>query len=120
VPWHSGHLSRLRDSGVLGLFLFRFTKKIGSTDDQLWVVVGDLPSAYLVVLPPDSPQDVLDRYCTLMEEWVAEVRVGGDRGDVFPVRAEPTIENASMLAERIAFLRKEVIPDMEARSRRSE
>jgi hypothetical protein len=85
----------------------------------LWIVVGDLPSAYLVVVPPDSPQSALERYCSLMEEWVAAVRIGGELSDVFPVRADPTIENATMLAERIAFLRREIIPDMNARSGQS-
>jgi hypothetical protein len=98
--------------GVLGLFLFKFTTKVGGTDDQLWVIVGDIPSAYLVVVPPDSPQAALQRYCSLMEEWVVAVRSGSDRRNVFPVRVDPTDEHAQMLAERIDFLRREVIPEV--------
>src|SRR5688572_15136850 len=55
--------------GVAAIFLFQFAEKIGGTDQELWVVVGDLPSAYLVVIPEDSPKSALGRYCELMDEW---------------------------------------------------
>lgn len=98
--------------GVLGLLLFKFTKKIANTDDHLWVVVGDLPSAYFVVLPQDNAQAALERYCSLMDEWVASVRKGLKGAEVFPVKADPTMEHATMLAERIKFLREEIIAQM--------
>ena len=34
---------------VVGVFLFRFEQPAGGSEDFLWVVVGDLPSAYFVV-----------------------------------------------------------------------
>jgi hypothetical protein len=33
--------------GVVAVFLFHFRERIQGTDEWLWVVVGDLPSAYL-------------------------------------------------------------------------
>jgi hypothetical protein len=98
--------------GIVAVFLFEFDRKIQGTDDQLWVVVGDLPTAYLVVEPKDGPAQALERYCELMEEWIAAVRGTGELREVFPVSAEPTPESAELLEKRIAFLLAEMIPRM--------
>ena len=34
--------------GVVAVFFVEFPRKIKGTDDKLWTVVGDLPSAYLL------------------------------------------------------------------------
>jgi hypothetical protein len=99
---------------VVALFLFKFAYKIQDSDNQLWVVVGDLPSAYLVVDADDSPQQAMDRYCELMEEWIAAVRDSASLETVFPVSAAPTVENAELLEKRIAFLVAEILPQMKA------
>jgi hypothetical protein len=98
--------------GVLAVFFVEFPRKIKGTDDKLWIVVGDLPSAYLVVEPDDSGADALERYCGLMEDWIAAVRDGADLNNVYPVTAEPTRENADSLERRVAFLLAEIIPRM--------
>jgi hypothetical protein len=98
--------------GVVGVFLFKFSKKIQGSDDTLWVIVGDLPSAYLVLVPNDSPADALERYCGLMEDWVAAARGQRDMDDVFPVAVEATEENADLLDKRIGFLRTEILPEV--------
>jgi hypothetical protein len=98
--------------GVVAVFLVEFPHKIKGTDDRLWIAVGDLPSAYLVAKPDDSPADALERYCGLMEAWIAAAREGGDLNKVYPVTAEPTLENADLLERRVAFLLAEIIPSM--------
>lgn len=102
--------------GIVAIFLFEFTRKIQDTDDRLWVIVGDLPSAYLVVEPDDSPPDALERYCSLMEDWIAAIRDPTPPEKAFPVAAEPTSENADLLERRIAFLLAEIIPRMAERT----
>ena len=37
--------------GVVGAFLVQFDEVIEDSDDALWVIVGDLPSAYVIVEP---------------------------------------------------------------------
>ena len=101
--------------GVAALFLAELSRKIQGTDDRLWIVVGDLPSAYLVVEPQDSPAQALERYCELMEDWIAAVRDARNLDDVYPVSAEPTTENADLLERRVAFLLAEIIPRMTQR-----
>jgi hypothetical protein len=102
--------------GIVATFLFEFTSKVQDTDDRLWVIVGDLPSAYLAVEPGDSPPDALERYCSLMEEWIAAIRDSTPLDKVFPIAADPASENAESLERRIAFLLAEIIPRMAERT----
>lgn len=114
-PINAGYLAS-GVGGIVAIFLFEFTSKIQDTDDRLWVIVGDLPSAYLVVEPGDSPPDALERYCSLMEDWIAAIRDSTPLDKAFPVAAEPTSENAESLERRVAFLLAEIIPRMAERA----
>ena len=97
--------------GVVALFLLEFSQKIaGSPDDTLWLVVGDLPSAYFVTENATSAREALDCYCNIMDDWIAAVLDGGDLDEVYPVEAEPNEENARELESRVKFLRSEIIP----------
>jgi len=96
---------------IVAVFLFKFKGKIKDSDDEfLWVVVGDLPSAYLVIDNAPSPKEALEGYCELMEDWVNAVRNGTSLKDVYPVAASPTEEHARMLSSRINSLRRDIIP----------
>ena len=99
--------------GVVGVFLFQFDEVIEDDDDALWVVVGDLPSAYVIVEPDDDGISALSRYCELMEDWAFNVLKGHSLDDSFPVDVEATSEHADMLNSRIAFLRSEIIESPE-------
>jgi hypothetical protein len=95
--------------GVVGVFLFQFDEVIEDDDDALWVVIGDLPSAYVIVEPDDDGISALERYCELMEDWASNVLKGSSLDDSFPVDVEATHEHAQMLRQRIAFLRTEIL-----------
>lgn len=95
--------------GVVAVFLFH-VDPITDHDDWLWVIVGDLPSAYLVTDRASDPVSALKVYCELMEDWVQAVRGGGALNDVFPVNAPPDTDHADMLERRIELLRTEIIP----------
>ena len=96
--------------GVVALFLVEFETAIAGTDRRLWLVAGDLPTAYFVVNEHDSAHEALATYCGLMDDWIAEVRAPGSIGEVYPVAAARTAENAELLAKRLAFLRERIIP----------
>lgn len=55
--------------GVVGLFFVEFDFPIDGSDDTLWVVVGDLPSAYFVVDNAADSAAALRIYCKLMVGW---------------------------------------------------
>ena len=76
------------------------------------MVVGDLPSAYLVVEAQDSPAEALERYCVLIEDWIAAVRDSDNLRDVFPYRQNQRLKTRESLEKRIAFLLAEIIPRM--------
>jgi hypothetical protein len=101
--------------GIVALFLFEFERSIGALGDRCWVVVGDLPSAYLVV-DIDNPKEAFEAYCGLMDEWINAGTASHDIRTVFPVDAPETPENAESLRSRVAFLRREIIPSSSTRS----
>jgi len=94
---------------IVAVFLYHFDLPINGTDDWLWVIVGDIPSAYLVVDAASSPMETLERYCELMEDWANNIMLGNSTENCFPVVAAPTRENAQLLLSRTNFIRKRMI-----------
>ncbi|MES2737883.1 MAG: hypothetical protein V4672_16290 [Verrucomicrobiota bacterium] len=95
--------------GVVGLYLVELEDKIGDQDGYLWVIVGDLPTAYLVA-DSTTPYEVLETYGSLMTDWADAVESGRSLEDVFPVATKPTPENVINLRRRLLFLKKNVLP----------
>lgn len=96
-------------AGVLGVFQIDLVPASPGVDSTLWVVVGDIPPAYLVTNEAPSWRDALRGYVAEMSRWVHAVRHGLPLDDVIPVEAEPTSEHAEMLASRLAFIETEII-----------
>ncbi len=96
-------------AGVLGVFQVRLTPAKPMVDPVLWVVVGDLPSAYLVIDDAPTWRDALQAYVQEMSRWVASVREGQSLSDVIPVTAEPTLANARLLEVRLQFIEREIL-----------
>jgi len=96
--------------GVVAVFLFKLAEKINGADDFLWVVEGDVPSAYMVTDNAPDPASALAIYCDMMEEWANAVLTGSSLDEAFPVNAPATRENANMLLSRTQFIREKLIP----------
>ena len=96
--------------GVVGVFLFRIEPTSDDVDDLLWVVVGDLPPAYLVTDEAPNPALALDCYVDEMNKWVEAVKAGKPTTGLIPVNASATLEYAKMLQSRLRFLRREILP----------
>ncbi len=90
----------------VGVFLFELVPSSEGVDNELWVIVGDLPPAYLVCDNASTWQDALDGYCEEMTAWVEAVRNGRSTEHVIPVNAPATQEYAKMLERRIEFIRE--------------
>jgi hypothetical protein len=99
--------------GIVAVFLIQFDEAIEGADDALWVIVGDLPSAYVDIEPDDDAMAALTRYCDMMEAWAFNIFKGLSLEECFPVAAEPTQENAEMLRQRIAFIHTEILESPE-------
>lgn len=95
--------------GLVGVFLVKIVPR-GGADEWVWVVTGDLPSAYLVLDRAPNAMSALSVYCEVMDRWIESVRSGEAGNDVFPVEVPPTHANAAALATRIEFIRNELLP----------
>lgn len=98
--------------GVIALCLFKLQRRIHSTDQWLWVIEGDLPSAYFVVDEACDAAAALGVYCEMMDEWADAVEKQLPLDDVFPIGAAATKENAGMLKSRVKFLRDRILPNI--------
>lgn len=94
---------------IVAVFLIRIEPARPDVDEWLWVVVGDLPSAYLVIDACNTPSQVLERYIDMMSEWVKLAKKGHSSEDVVPVNAPATPESARMLESRLTVL-GEIVP----------
>lgn len=96
--------------GIYAVFLFEIENSASPDDGWLWVVVGDIPPAYLVANGgPRNPQEALLAYVGLMGEWVEAVKKGMPVGHLIPVNVPPTPKYAEMLESRILFLKERFI-----------
>jgi hypothetical protein len=100
--------------GVVAIFLLQITPRSEDVDTFLWVIVGDLPPAYVVVDDNPTAADALDGYCSEMETWVEAVESGECVEELIPVNAAPTRENAAQLGGRLKFLRSKILPLIKA------
>lgn len=95
--------------GIVAVFFAEITPGEAGVDQTLWVVVGDLPPAYLVVDRAPNSKAALTIYIENMRRWVDAVRAGEPTRGLIPVNAEATTESADMLASRLDFLEREIV-----------
>ena len=105
--------------GVIGVFLFAIEPAHPGVDDTLWVVVGDLPPAYLVCEDALDWRSALDGYIYEMRRWISAVRSGASFDDVIPVAAAATTEHADILESRLDFIHRRLIDDASIESDRN-
>lgn len=96
--------------GVIAVFLVEFAYPVNEHDGQLWIIVGDLPSAYFVTDDAPTVDGALRIYCEMMTEWAKAVMSDEQLNEKFPVDAPATKENARQLLSRIAFIRRSILP----------
>ncbi|HEX4320995.1 MAG TPA: DUF4826 family protein [Acidobacteriaceae bacterium] len=96
--------------GVIGVFLFKIVPNSPDVDKCLWVIVGDLPPAYIVTEDNPRAADAIEAYCSEMEAWVEAVEMGESVEELIPVNVPATADFANQLKGRIEFLRDEVVP----------
>ena len=98
--------------GILALLYVEIEPEPQSgADEAVWVVVGDLPPAYLDVPSVPTDREVLEAYIALLEEWVEAVRSGEPIDELMPIYhrhslalVAPTLRFAEMIELRVQFL----------------
>lgn len=96
--------------GVLGIFMFRISPSSAAVDKWIWVVVGDVPPAYLVIDECKSPSEALTAYLWEMEQWVKLAERGRSSPHVIPVNVPATPEWARQLGSRLESIRINILP----------
>ncbi|HKO20199.1 MAG TPA: hypothetical protein VJU82_15080 [Acidobacteriaceae bacterium] len=96
-------------AGVVGVFRVDLTPVRPDVDSTVWVVVGDIPPAYIAFDDGDDWQDALRGYTDEMQKWVDAVRAGASIEELVPVNVSPTREHAEILAGRLQFIRDRLV-----------
>ncbi|MCD4780288.1 MAG: hypothetical protein K8S27_07055 [Candidatus Omnitrophica bacterium] len=99
--------------GVVAVFLFKIIHGRGDVDDFLWVIVGDLPPAYIVCDFAPNPACALDGYIEEMTLWIDAVKKGESIEELIPVNVPPEEPYAKMLEDRLNTLDKEILSHYE-------
>lgn len=96
-------------AGVVAVFFFRISPSVSGVDEELWVVVGDIPAAYIVSPKNDGWQNALRGYVYEMRRWVRAARARRSVEKLIPVNVSPTLEYANMLGSRLQFITREFL-----------
>lgn len=96
--------------GIVAVFLFKIVPE-KDVDEWIWVIVGDLPSAYLTTDVCPNPATALDGYIGAMLEWVEAAQSGKSVADLIPVNVPATKENGDMLKTRLDFLDEKILSE---------
>ncbi len=95
---------------VFAVFLAHIKPMRPEVDQYLWIVVGDIPSAYLVTDDCPNPREALEGYIWEMRKWVALAKQGQTSKDVIPVNVSPTPEWSKTLEVRLDTLERNIVP----------
>ena len=96
--------------GIIGIFFAHIEPTQPDIDEWLWVIVGDLPPAYLVTDLCCTPKQAAEGYIEEMRKWVAAAKAGRTSEEIIPVNVPATPEWATALEKRLDTLEFEVLP----------
>ena len=96
--------------GIIAIFFFRIEPSSFDVGEWLWVVVGDLPPAYLVIDENKPPSQSLESYIDEMSKCVKLAKQVRSSKKVIPVNVPSTPENAILLGGRLEFLSETILP----------
>jgi len=102
--------------GIFAVFFFRIQPGRTGVDPWIWVMVGDVPSAYLPVTDCKSPGEAFRTYIRGMKKWVELARQGKEgtpEQGVPPVNVPATPEWAEQLDKRLQMLEFVISPFFE-------
>jgi len=99
---------------ILCIFSFEIQAAEGSAaDTKVWIIVGDIPPAYIDIESAPTAKMALEAYCFLMEDWIGHIKVGKSVKECYPLEVPATKEYAEMLATRVQLIREDFLPDIE-------
>ena len=103
---------------IFTIFLFNISPARLDVDKWMWVVVGDIPPAYIPLEDCRTSREAFNTYIDGMKRWVQIAREGRDATPedcVPPVNVPATHEWAESLDGRLRLLTKLIQPIFEQR-----
>ncbi|MFT6408381.1 MAG: hypothetical protein ACJAQ6_001799 [Arenicella sp.] len=97
------------EANVYAVFLFEIIPGRDDVDDFLWVIVGDLPTAYITCEEAPNPACALDGYIGAMEQWIDAAFYGTSLEGIFPVKIDANLSNAKQLRNSLDYLDENVL-----------
>jgi hypothetical protein len=105
-------------AGILAVFLFDI-EPAPAADASVWVIVGDLPPAYLDLVTCPNGAAAVEGYVGAMQEWVDCVLARQSLEGLIPVyrrgslvEVPPTLEFARALGDRLAVIRDVILSQL--------
>ena len=113
-PWCTTILESYFGGGIgkiFAVFCYHIVPARADVDEWLWVMVGDIPSAYTQVIDEcRTPFEAFETYDWGMSRWIELARQGRTSPDVPPVNVPATPEWAEELDGRLQMLRRVIKP----------
>ena len=96
---------------ILNIFYFQIQPdNLSCKDNYIWVIVGDIPPAYIDIVSAHNAFDALYCYIIIMTEWVENIMNGRSVEECFPVNVPPQKKYAKMLKIRLKMLKEDYLP----------
>jgi len=102
--------------GVVAVLLYQIVPASHNAEPSVWVVVGDLPPAYISAEDAGLSACALHGYVREVQDWIAAVKLGQPVDELMPLLdwrtgdpLNPTVENAADLEHRITGLEEIVL-----------
>ena len=92
---------------IFAVFLFKITSRNPDVPSWEWIIVGDIPPAYIPLEDCRLPREVFETYIDGMRRWVEIVREGREPAPedcVPPINVPATTEWAENLSGRLRLL----------------
>jgi hypothetical protein len=100
--------------GIFAVFFFHIRPSRPEVDPWIWIVVGDIPSAYLPLSDCNSPAEVFRTYILAMSRWVEMAGKGDPHAahaeDLPPVDLPATPEWAETINQKLYGLTLAIKP----------
>lgn len=97
--------------GILGIFYLELIPAQTFIKDELWVIVGDIPPAFIYTDECPNAFAALQKYLNELALWIDAVRKDESVEGLLPVDAPPIPKFADMLAQRVTFIGNEIMRD---------
>jgi hypothetical protein len=107
--------------GIFAIFFFHIRPSCPEVDSWIWIMIGDIPPAYLPLGDCNSPEEAFEIYMDGMSKWVEFARngqTGTAHQGVPPVNMPATPEWAERLQQKLDGLTAAVKPLFDTSSQR--